>query len=416
MTDALAGLYPALITSTQDPLGAFRFRVRVHGVHDPRTLDEDCPLAPVAGAVSSNGRGDYMPFTVGDTVLVAFLYGASDKPIIMGGLPRGLGDRFTFVPPDYARDIQSPDASRQSRAVRRWQRVDAAGNIFEMNEVGDEVHVLMRSGNAEVSVSSVGNTAVVRAAGQVIVQSSSAVRVEAGTISAKANVIEVETTGQDLTQLDDGRINIRGTRRVVIGAYDSITKNLGDVHIGGELPRFKDIPVPLSTPGSTPLQSMNCSMRAKFIGIGCAGGIPIEGSPSSPPAIPAVTDFETTLQGIPTGMPLLPTSSIYMRSLLSFDAATLGSMSHTSTLAMSFSAGGIMSLSAGGIMKIDAIGALMQTAGGPITITSTAAVNVEAPAINISAETLLKESAPAVTITALANISLAAPSISLAST
>lgn len=374
MSNPLAGVYPATVVGTRDVAGTFQFQVSIAGQTANNADTNLCPWAPYCGTISSGGSGDFLPYSIGDVVLVAFLYGKPAYPIILGGLPRGNTENQTHVPVDYLLGMQSDSPVEQQRALNRWQRVDRAGNMFEMSTVGDEVHVSMRSGGAEVKVTAVGNMAYVHASGSVEIKSEGRVVVNAGHASVEANVVDVRAAGKELlTQLDDGRVNIQGSRRVTIGSYDDITHQTGSVNIGGEYPRFLDLPT-LTAQNPIPFQSLNTSVRAKIIGIGCQGGVPWP--TFGVPVIPPVTDFETTSFGVPTVLPLLPTQSVNIRAALSLDMACLGQASLTGVA--------MCNISSSGLLMLSGAGAIYQSSYGPIIISSTSAVTISAPLITMT--------------------------------
>lgn len=368
------GVYPATVVGTRDVQGAFQFQVRINGIHLPNISTKLCPWAQYCGVVSTSGAGDFLPYAMGDIVLVALLYGDLNRPIILGGLARGGNEDQAHTPVDYQLGMASDSPVEQQRALSRWQRIDGAGNIFEMSQIGKEIHVSMRSGAAEVTVSAVGNTATVSAAGTVEIKSKGRVTVNAGHASIEANVVDVRAAGKELvTQLDDGRVNIKGSRRVTIGAYDDITHQTGCVNIGGEYSRFFDLPlVTLTNP--IPLQSAQVGLRGKVVGVGCGGGVPwpMFGLPVLPP----ITDFENVSFGVPSLLPLLPTQIVAIRATISLDMASAATASLTSV--------GLCSITAGGLLLLTGQGGIHQSSYGPIIISSSLAVTISAPLITMT--------------------------------
>jgi hypothetical protein len=96
-------------TTTLDPLGLGRIRVRVFGLHTENTNDiedKDLPWAPVAMATNiPSGNGIYQTFGINDndTVFGIFLDGKhSQNPLVLGVIPHAgeIQNQFTNVPID----------------------------------------------------------------------------------------------------------------------------------------------------------------------------------------------------------------------------------------------------------------------------------------------------------------------------
>jgi hypothetical protein len=178
----IVGAKRAVIVATDDVEERRRFRVRVYGIHS-----EDIPVTHLPWAeccfIGGGGWGDYPFFEVDDRVIVIAEDGNRESWFIIGGWiasPKGQPDLPPELTGDYAEDI------------RRWVRIDKAGNMVEFSSKTDELHVRIKSGNSQVIVSQKDDGIVIEAAGP---------------LSIKANKTSIVS---QITELSCPTINISG--------------------------------------------------------------------------------------------------------------------------------------------------------------------------------------------------------------
>lgn len=263
MSDQCYGVYRGRVESVDDPEKRFRYHVRVFTVHDETIPVEHLPFAETGfafNASQSKLSADIPHFEVGDLVWIMFEGGDRNYPVITGGWishSRGIND----VPTD--------QGTNYSTTRRRWQRVDRSGNLIEVSELPDELHIKLQSGDATILVTQRHNEILLQAL-------KGTVRVEAPkaeVVSDQAIVDAKEITVQ-ATQLQDGSADLKGRAHFLAQEELNLHANLpsGDeaaINIGGYTPRLEGEFVD----GYPPLQSPDVRVRSLKIHLGQREGV-----------------------------------------------------------------------------------------------------------------------------------------------
>jgi hypothetical protein len=215
------GAKRAVIAATDDTEERRRFRVRVYGVHS-----EDLPVTHLPWAeccfVGGGGWGDYPFFEVGDRVIVIAEDGNRENWFIIGGWiasPKGQPD----LPPELTGDYNAD--------IRRWVRIDKAGNMMEFSAVDDELHVRLKSGNAELIISQKDDSVVIEAAGPLSITANKTSIVSQ---IAELSCPEVNITGDGVEgTTETGKVNIFSNKDMTIfaGVGATIPTQDGKGHI-----------------------------------------------------------------------------------------------------------------------------------------------------------------------------------------
>lgn len=303
MAAVYPGMYLATVESTADPEKRFRVRIRAQGVHDAGAPVDGLPWAENC---SATGRlcGDFFPYHKGDVVFVMFMAGHPSRPVVMGGRT-STANEVTDAPLDYQSDVSN---SEDTSDYRRWERTDRAGNRVVLSEKGSELHVLLESGGASVEVSRRNDGIVIKASGNVLVDSAR-VRVHAGVAEIEANDVIIDAT--------DGRAALSSDTAVDVSTTNTIPGLAeGDVNLGGVAPRLRGIALPATTPGTIPRQSDRVNLRGKNVNI----GVGTEG------VLPPAMSIEESLIDFDGAAPLLPTLNITLRSMAKIALHTAGSV------------------------------------------------------------------------------------------
>jgi hypothetical protein len=200
------GAKRAVVAATDDTEERRRFRVRVYGVHS-----EDLPITHLPWAeccfIGGGGWGDYPFFEVGDRVIVIAEDGNRENWFIIGGWiasPKGQPDLPPELTGDYAADL------------RRWVKIDKAGNMIEFSAVDDELHVRLKSGNAELVISQKDDSVVIEAAGPLSITANKTSIVSQVT---ELSCPEVNITGDGVEgTTETGQVNIFSNKDMTIFA------------------------------------------------------------------------------------------------------------------------------------------------------------------------------------------------------
>lgn len=248
------GKFRGVVEATDDPERRLRCRVRVAGVHYEATSVAHLPWAELVLPFSAPGAGDFHHFERGDRVWVEFERGNVEHPVIVGGWVakrRGIDD----LPADKVSDHE--------RGLRRWTRLDRAGNMIELSENGDELHVKLKSGRGVIRISQIDDSieietpSVVRVqAGQATIQAGQAF-VECGDIVASANGKTGSTPTGMLTLMSNMDVNIL-VRDAAHGGNPAGEINVGQTLSDGGI----------TDANGTPQQSPRVNIQAAQVNIG----------------------------------------------------------------------------------------------------------------------------------------------------
>lgn len=126
MRRQLLSIYEGVVERADDPEARNRVQVRVHGVHgradDGGSSRGDLAWARLAGPTQGSGAGQVKPPSVGEEVLVAYVQGHVDHPIVLGSWSTGLdqrnGNESGYVAGPSSKVVEG-DASEHSGGSRR---------------------------------------------------------------------------------------------------------------------------------------------------------------------------------------------------------------------------------------------------------------------------------------------------------
>jgi uncharacterized protein involved in type VI secretion and phage assembly len=146
------GVYPATVSSNQDPANQGRVQVHLPWCPDP-SGDQYEVWARLATTMAGGGRGTWMVPEVGDEVLVAFLAGNAAWPYVIGALWNGQDD-----PPE-SMDQDNDIRSITSRAGIKVKMDDTAGAVTLTLETPGGQSVTLADSSPSITLNdSNGNT------------------------------------------------------------------------------------------------------------------------------------------------------------------------------------------------------------------------------------------------------------------
>lgn len=258
---AYNGIFRGIIASVDDDEVRLRYRVRVLTVHHQETLPEHLPFAEVCSTFAAAGAGDLPHFDTGDKVWVAFEGADVDYPVILGGWlakRNAVEDLPTTMTSDYA-------VNR-----RKWTRHDRAGNMVEMSEVDSELHVNIRSGNAEVRVRLGDDGVSIEATGPVKVVGGT-VEVQANTATVEGDQVIVNANGRNGAN-PDGRILLASNRDIHLHVRPALEggTDAGAIDIG----QYTDSASPTTNGVPIQRQSPRVNLYAQEVNVGALGAAP----------------------------------------------------------------------------------------------------------------------------------------------
>lgn len=355
-------MIPGLLTGevvkeSGDPEGRLRVKVRVHGIHDPGTPPDGLPWAEVAFSGASpmiGGSGDFKPYRVGDCVLLGFIAGEMDLPVVISNMTNSRSG----VPA-----IPIGSSTDESAGLGRWTRKDMEGNEVELSENAGELWVRLKSGGASLTLSQRGDSILVRSqSGNVSVEGST-VNVSAGIATVSAANVTLDASGENESEIASGVAMVRSNSVVdIISATKSgVAGILDSVNIGGRADRYKGVPVPPPI-GHEPLQSAETNLRARTINIGVG--------PQTNPDI----DMDVTV-------PLKPTLNINIRATNMVRIASLASVVLESPIHVAINSTGFLTIKSVADTSIECLGSCTVKSAGPATLASVSSVVIQAPTV-----------------------------------
>lgn len=203
------GYYRGVVEEVNDTQERFRYRVRVHHVHPDEIPVDNLPWSETI-AFAGGSFGDVPHYEVGDRVAVIFEGGNRQYPAILGGWiasPSGVSD----LPPE--------QDGEYAETRRRWLRIDRKGNLLELSELPEELHVRIKSGEASVTISQIGNTIDLKTTGRVNIEAEQA-DIKAKTVVAEGDEVTVFANARDTLGAGKGVVNLFSTKTVNIFAGD----------------------------------------------------------------------------------------------------------------------------------------------------------------------------------------------------
>lgn len=203
------GLYRGVVEDTNDPEQRKRYRVRVFAVHPDGVPIDHLPWAESTLFVGK-GFGDLPSYERGDAVFVMFEAGNRRFPVLVGGSMSA-----SAGVPDAPAEIRGNYPETQNR----WVRLDRVGNLIEMSPLPSERWLRIKSGEAVVTLRMND--------GSVTIESNSQVQVTAPQVAVDATEQVTVKTKTLIAQVDETAtirsadvVNIQGSAKVSIGRYE----------------------------------------------------------------------------------------------------------------------------------------------------------------------------------------------------
>jgi phage baseplate assembly protein V len=175
--DAHFGLYGGIVTDNEDPESRGRVKLRLPWIADDFVTE----WAAVAQIYAGDGFGAYWIPEVDDQVVLAFLGGRLERPVVLGAL--------------YSEN-EVPHAARGGGADPKYFRTKAGHMLLMEDGSGRKIELVDSTGNNSVLIDSEANSITVEAQGDVTVKGGANVTVEAtGNLTLKGAAIKIEATG-----------------------------------------------------------------------------------------------------------------------------------------------------------------------------------------------------------------------------
>lgn len=216
------GIYRGVVEDANDPEQRKRYRVRVSTLHPDGVPKENLPWAESA-LFGGKMFGDLPAFEPGDPVFVGFEGGNRRFPIILGG--------------SMGASAGIPDAPAEQRGnypetQKRWVRLDRVGNLIEMSPLPEERWIRIQSGEAVVTLRMNDGSVEVRSNSQVQVTAPQVAvdATEQVTVKTKTLIAQVDETA---TIRSADVVNVQGSTKINIGRYE-------DPIVGPLLPQTTD--------------------------------------------------------------------------------------------------------------------------------------------------------------------------------
>jgi uncharacterized protein involved in type VI secretion and phage assembly len=171
------GLYGGLVTDNEDPEERGRVKLQLPWIADDYVTE----WAVVSQIYAGDGFGAYWIPELEDQVLLAFLGGRLERPIVIGAL--------------YS-EGEVPHAARGGGADPKYFRTKAGHMLLMEDGTGRKIELVDSTGNNKVLIDSEANSVTVEAQGDVTVKGGANVSVEAtGNLTLKGAAIKIEATG-----------------------------------------------------------------------------------------------------------------------------------------------------------------------------------------------------------------------------
>lgn len=172
------------VIDVQDPQGVYRVQVKLHGYSGPENQDSSI-WARVVAPFAGNGHGAVMLPDVGHQVVVGFIAGDRNYPIVLGAL--------------YSGEATPNDEPTQGGAVKRWSLTGSGGTHFIMDESQASEITMETAGGVKVTVTDSGNKVEVTNGSSsmtiepsgVTVQTGAQVKIDASTVEVNSGMVTV---------------------------------------------------------------------------------------------------------------------------------------------------------------------------------------------------------------------------------
>jgi uncharacterized protein involved in type VI secretion and phage assembly len=202
------GVVEALVEeNVGDPGKEGRVKVRFPWYSDD-TVTEWCRVAQL---YAGNGYGSCWVPEKGDEVLVAFVHGDMNRPIVLGGLYNGVDKPPTSRERDEDRKLLRTRAGHQllledTADARKIQLTTAGGHTLELDDQGQKValrtsqgHALTLDdgGQAITLETSGGQTITLDGASGTVTVKATSVQVQASTVAIQASTVELGSPARE---------------------------------------------------------------------------------------------------------------------------------------------------------------------------------------------------------------------------
>lgn len=255
------GVYRGEIAAVQDDEVRLRYRVRVATVHHQETVPEHLPQAEICTAFAAPGAGDLPHFEIGDRVWVMFENADVDYPVILGGW---------IAKRNAVEDLPTSMTADYGNGRRRWTRHDRAGNMVEMSEVSSELHLNIRSGNAQIRVRLGDDGISIEADGPVRVVSP-AVEVQSTVATVEGDEVIVHANGRNGAN-PDGRLLLVSNKDIHLHVRPAAEGGTDDGVIA--IGQYRDSGNPTTNGVPAQHQSPTVNVYAKDVNIGALNAAP----------------------------------------------------------------------------------------------------------------------------------------------
>jgi len=174
------------VIDVDNPEGTYRVKVKLHGFSGP-TNQESGIWARVAAPFAGSDYGAVMLPDVGHQVIVGFVAGDQNYPIVLGSL--------------YTGEAQPADEPVDGGAVKRWSLTGTNGTHIVMDEsqsseitmeTAGGVKVVVTDAGTKVEVTNGSSTMTLEPSG-VTVQTGAAVQIDASTVEVSSGMVTVNS-------------------------------------------------------------------------------------------------------------------------------------------------------------------------------------------------------------------------------
>jgi uncharacterized protein (DUF2345 family) len=216
------GVYRGVVEDTNDPEQRKRYRVRVFTLHPDSIPSGNLPWAESA-LFAGKMFGDLSGFELGDPVFVMFEGGNRRFPVVVGGSMSASGGI-----PDAPAEVRGNYPETQ----KRWVRLDRVGNLIEMSPIPEERWIRIQSGEAVIALRMNDGSVEIRSNSQVQVTAPQVAvdATEQVTVKTKTLIAQVDETA---TIRSADVVNVQGATKINIGRYE-------DPILGPVLPQTTD--------------------------------------------------------------------------------------------------------------------------------------------------------------------------------
>ena len=189
----LPGLFTGVVTNNQDPDKAGRVKLKFPQI----AQDAESNWAPVSGAGAGNQRGVWILPEVNDEVLVGFLHGDINYPVVLGGLWNGKDK-----PPD-----DTPTGGTVD--VRTWKT--RAGHIVRLTDKSgqEKIEIIDKTANNSITIDSKQNTLTILAAKDINIEAKGNVTIKGVNVKLEASA-KLEAKGSVFQGEAQSQLTLKG--------------------------------------------------------------------------------------------------------------------------------------------------------------------------------------------------------------